>query len=322
MPDLSQEARTKFVASLSSPILITGAGGLVGSALVSLLRKQGFSNLTLVSSRSVDLRDTESTVRIFQEVKPVLVYHLAASVFGLGGNSKYRSDILVDNVRINTNVVDASIRSGVKKVVGMGSGCVYPDLQDGKPTNESQMWDGPPHFSEGPYAHSKRLMAAHLDAAREQHGLESAFVISGNLYGPGDNFNIEDGHVIPSLIAKFHNSLSTGEPVRPWGTGVAERDFTYSEDMAVALTVIAENLTGPVNTGSGNRHRIREIVEALQTLTGVSVEWDVSKPDGQLSRTYDLEKLFSAGFSPQFDLEQGLAKTYQWYAENYPEVRR
>lgn len=322
MSDLSQGNRIKYVAPTSSPILITGSGGLVGSSLVSLLRKQGFSNLTLVSSKFVDLRDAESTVGIFQEVKPVLVYHLAASVFGLGGNSKYRSDILVDNVRINTNVVDASVRAGVQKVVAMGSGCVYPDLQDGKPTNESQMWDGPPHYSEGPYAHSKRLMAAHLDAAREQHGLESAFVISGNLYGPRDNFNIEDGHVIPSLIAKFHNSLRTGEPVRPWGTGVAERDFTYSEDMAVALTVIAENLTGPVNTGSGHRHRIRDIVETLQALTGVSVEWDVSKPDGQLSRTYNLEKLFNSGFRPQFDLEQGLAKTYQWYVENYPEVRR
>jgi GDP-L-fucose synthase len=278
--------------------------------------------LTLVSSKNVDLRDAESTTRAFLDVQPVLVFHLAASVFGLGGNSKYRSDILVDNVRINTNVVEASIRSGVRKVVAMGSGCVYPDLEDGKPTSEDQMWDGPPHFSEGPYAHSKRLMAAHLEAAREQHGLDSAFVISGNLYGPRDNFNIEDGHVIPSLIAKFHDSVRNGTPVMPWGTGVAERDFTYSEDMAVALTVIAEKITGPVNTGSGHRHRISDIVEILQTITGATVEWDASKPDGQLSRTYNLGRLFDAGFRAQFDLKRGLTKTYEWYSENYPEVRR
>jgi GDP-L-fucose synthase len=223
---------------------------------------------------------------------------------------------------MNTNVIEAATKTGVFKIIAMGSGCVYPDFEDGSPLKEEQIWLGPPHPSEAPYAHSKRLMLSHLEAAREQFATDFAFVISGNLYGPGDNFNTEDGHVTPSLVAKFFEASRSGGVVRPWGTGSAIRDFTFNEDMASALILIANSISGPVNAGSGHRHSILEIVQALSNLTGVSVEWDSAMPDGQLARVYDLSRLFEAGFQPKTSLTEGLAKTFNWYADNYPNVRR
>jgi GDP-L-fucose synthase len=301
--------------------MVTGASGLVGTGLIDALSSDKNEVLAL-SSKDLDLRVQSQVESVFQTFRPNLVYHLAADVFGLGGNSKYRSDILTNNVRINTNVIEAAAKHGVSKVVAMGSGCVYPDFENREPLTEDQIWSGPPHPSEAPYAHSKRLMLSHLEAAREQYNMDFAFVISGNLFGPGDNFNVEDGHVIPSLVAKFHAARQSGTAVRPWGTGRAIRDFTYSEDMASALLLIADRISGPVNAGSGHRHAISEIVGILSEFTGVQVEWDPSMPDGQLARFYDLSKLFGAGFQPKTDLKSGIAQTLGWYTENFPRVRR
>lgn len=306
----------------SSRILITGGTGLVGRALSSALANEGFNNIISVGSRDCDLRDTAAVSRFISEAAPDYVFHLAARVHGLGGNTRYKSDILVDNVLINTNVVEYSRRAGVKKIVAMGSGCVYPELKGQEELFEDQVWIGPPHSSEDSYAHSKRLMLAQLNAAKEQYGLSSAFVISGNLYGPHDSFNAEEGHVIPSLIAKFFDASREGKPVKVWGSGVAIRDFSYCDDTAAALIAILRNLEGPVNMGSGMRHRIGDIVETLQQLTNVSVEWDSSKPDGQLVRYYNLDKLESTGFKAKVSLAAGVKRTYEWYAKNSETARK
>ncbi len=306
----------------SSRILITGGTGLVGRALFSALSNEGFSNITSIGSRDCDLRDTAAVSRLISDVAPDYVFHLAARVHGIGGNTRYKSDILVDNVLINTNVVEYSRRAGVQKIVAMGSGCVYPELKGQEELFEDQVWIGPPHPSEDSYAHSKRLMLAQLNAAKEQYGLSSAFVISGNLYGPHDSFNTEEGHVIPSLVAKFFNAAREGKSVKVWGSGVAIRDFSYCDDTAAALIAILRNLEGPVNMGSGMRHPIRDIVETLQKLTNVSVEWDSNKPDGQLVRYYNLDKLESTGFKAKVGLVEGVQHTYKWYAENSETARK
>ncbi len=305
-------------------ILITGGTGLVGRALSKVLSEKGFVNVTAVGSKACDLRDGESVRGLFAHLRPQYLFHLAARVYGIGGNQKYKADILFDNVMINTNVLEQARKAKVKKIVAMGSGCVYPEMPGQHELLENEIWLGPPHVSEDSYAHSKRLMLAQLQAMKEQDGMSSAFAISGNLYGPYDNFDELNGHVTPSLVAKFFEASQTGKPVTIWGTGIAVRDFTYSEDAAAALYEILVNLEGPVNLGSGYRHPIRDIVNALQEACGgaVRVEWDTSKPDGQLERYYNLGKLGSTGFYAKIPLAEGIRRTYEWYAEHVEQARK
>lgn len=305
-------------------VLITGGTGLVGRALSKVLADQGFANVIPIGSKDCDLRNADAVQKLFSDIHPNYVFHLAARVHGIGGNTKYKSDILFDNVMINTNVIEFARRSGVNKIVAMGSGCVYPELKGQKELFEDQIWIGPPHSSEDSYAHSKRLMLAQLQAAKEQYGLASAFAISGNLYGPYDNFNIDDGHVTPSLVAKFFAATQNGQPVKVWGSGVAIRDFSYCDDAAQALYEVLLKVEGPVNLAGGFKHPIKDIVSILQAICGesVRVEWDASKPDGQLERYYNLDKLAAIGFKAQVTLEEGIRNTYEWYSANWESARR
>jgi GDP-L-fucose synthase len=304
--------------------LVTGGTGLVGHALINVLTDKGFSNITSIGSKDCDLRDGDAVKALFAHVKPRYLFHLAARVYGIGGNNKYKADILFDNVMINTNVLEHARREGVKKIVAMGSGCVYPELKGRQELFEEHIWIGPPHISEDSYAHSKRLMLAQLQAMKEQDGLSSAFAISGNLYGPHDHFDKDNGHVTPSLIAKFFDATQNGQPVKVWGSGIAVRDFSYCEDAASALYEILLKIEGPVNLGSGFKHPIKDIVSALQNICGksVKVEWDSSKPDGQLVRYYNLDKLKATGFTAKVPLTEGVRRTYEWYANNSEHARK
>lgn len=309
--------------SKDTPILITGGTGLVGHALAEELTKNGFNKIYPLSSSECDLRDKDATLSLFNSIKPNYVFHLAARVHGLGGNSKYKDDILVDNLMINTNVIESSIKNNVKKIICMGSGCVYPELDYGLDLVETDIWKGPPHESEDSYGFAKRLMYAHLIAAKKQYNLNSCFVISGNLYGPYDKFNYNEGHVIPSLIRKFYEASKTEHKVvKVWGSGAAIRDFTFSVDAARALLYMFENnFEGPINLGSNIKASIADIVNILSKITGCSVQWDSSKPDGQLYRCYNTEKLSNLGFLPKYDLETGIRVTYKWFSENYGDIR-
>lgn len=313
-----------YVINKKARLLVTGGTGLVGRALLNVLAEEGFNNVVAISTKDCNLCDGEAVARIFSDIAPDYLFHLAARVHGIGGNKKYKADILYDNIMINTNVIEQARRVGVEKIVAMGSGCVYPELKGQEELFENQVWEGPPHSSEDSYAHSKRLMLAQLEALREQYGVKSAFAISGNLYGPHDNFDVEEGHVIPALIAKFFEARNTGEPVQVWGSGVAVRDFSYCDDAARGLVEIMYKLEGPVNLGSGFRHSIRDIVEILQSIVGnaVTVQWDADKPDGQLQRYYNLDKLASTGFVPRVNLEDGIQKTYDWYVANWQIARK
>jgi GDP-L-fucose synthase len=299
-------------------ILITGAGGMVGAALTERLKAEGYTNICpLLGSDFIDLKGDCSWV--VQKERPDYVFHLAAKVGGIGGNMSDQNTAFVENVRINTNVIEACRLGGVKKVVAMGSGAVY----SGGHSSENDIWTDKPHKSEYGYAQAKRAMLAHLEICEQQYGMGYAFIVSANLYGPHDKFNTETGHVIPSLIAKFHKAKTTNTPVTIWGTGVAARDFLYVDDMARALLIAAEKVTGPVNVGSGQWKTIADVVDIISRVSGVKdIEWDSMKPNGVHCRTYSLAKIKPFGFEAKVRLEDGIKKTWDWYCENHESARR
>lgn len=298
-----------------SRIAVTGGRGLVGSALVDLLQAEGFGDVVPVGREECDLSDVPATARYFASLKPDYVFHAAARVYGIMGNMRNQGVSFYDNNLINTAVVDAAHRAGVKKITVMGTGAIYPFPPASLPLREATVFDGRPHPSESGYAHAKRAMLAMLEAYQESYGTRWAYIASCNLFGPRDKFDIEGGHVVPSLIAKFRTAELTGGPVSVWGDGSAQRDFMYVKDAArVALTVMRE-LEGVVNMGSGSVWSIRQIVEALGSITGLAdrVVWDASKPNGQAYRAYDLTRLRSTGFSCRYPIEEGLRETWDWY---------
>jgi GDP-L-fucose synthase len=307
-----------------SRIVITGGTGLVGTALTSLLHKHGYRHVVASGSAMCNLLDWQEARAFFLEQRPDYVFHLAARVYGIMGNMRNKGSSFLDNTLINTHTIEAARLAGVRKIVAMGSGCVYPYPSPGVPLTEDMVWSGPPHPSEDSYAHSKRAMLAQLAAYHEQYDLPYAFVISGNLYGPHDKFDPEFGHVTPALVRKFHEARLSGSDVIVWGHGTARRDFTYADDCARALLCIMQSVHGSVNLGSGSVHAIREIVDELAAITGLTdrVIWDTSKPDGQDHRAYDLSRLFATGFRPQIALLDGLRRTYAWYAAEAASARK
>lgn len=308
----------------AAKILITGGTGLVGTALADALAAHGHSAVVAAGSRDGDLSRFEDAAALFDRVRPRFVFHLAAAVYGIMGNLRNKGESFLRNVLINTHVVECCRRVGVEKLVAMGSGCVYPYPAPAYPMREDMVWQGPPHPSEDSYAHAKRAMLAQLLAYKESYGTRFAFVISANLYGPHDRFDVENGHVTPALVRKFHEARGSGEDVVVWGDGTSQRDFMYATDTAEALIAVMRSIEGPVNFGSGRVHAIRELVEVLAELTGLEgrVRWDPTRPNGQAYRSYDLSKLSGTGFQPHVGLAEGLRRTYEWYAAHVAEARR
>jgi GDP-L-fucose synthase len=304
-------------------ILITGGHGMLGGALARQLSDNHGCKVLTPTRAELDLIDGSAVHAYFERERPTQVIHAAAKVFGLGGNMKFPGDMYYQNATMNSNVIEAARQFGAKKVTGVGTGAVYPVKYDGETMTEDMIWDGPPHGAEWAYAQAKRGMLVQLAAYHQQFGLDYSYSVCANLYGPHDLFNIEYGHVIPSLVAKFHRAKREGGSVSIWGTGVAVRDFAYVEDAAAAIIASHLSLTGPVNIASGHIHKIRDIVDALDEITGhkLTIEWDASKPDGQGRRFYSLERLQSIGFVPKYDLVEGLRKTWEWFELTYPDIR-
>ncbi|MCL6478024.1 MAG: GDP-L-fucose synthase [Peptococcaceae bacterium] len=296
-------------------ILVTGARGLVGSALVEHLKNEGYKNIIEVGRDNCDLTDTIATRKFFEKFAPDYVFHAAARVYGIMGNMKNKALSFYDNVMINTNVVDASQKVGVKKITVMGTGAVYPCPSPGLPLREDMIFMGKPHHAEDSYAHAKRAMLAMLHAYQESYGIDWAYIVSCNLFGPRDKFDTEFGHVIPSLIKKFYDAKKNGTKVVVWGDGSAERDFMYVKDAARVSLMIMSNLSGPVNIGSGKVYKIKEIVNMIADIAGMAdrIVWDAGKPNGQEYRAYDLSKIQSIGFACRYSIKQGLEETWDWY---------
>ena len=302
--------------------LVTGATGMMGRALAAELRRAGVDVIGL-GSADADLRDPQAAEAAFAQARPELVYHLAARVSGIMGNARTQGHAFLDNLRINTNAIEAARLAGARKVVAMGSAAIYADCV-AWPAHEGDAWAGPPHPSEAGYAHAKRAMLAQLESYRDQWGLDFAYCISTNLFGPHDNFDEQHGHVVPSLISKFHRAVSTGETVTVWGSGTPTRDFLFAPDAARAMRLIGEAVIGPINLASGRAVSIRETVELIAEVSGYrgAIHWDASKPDGQMRRAYDVSRLAALGFQPDLSLRDALRDTYAWYAANAAFVRR
>jgi GDP-L-fucose synthase len=307
----------------SKKILITGASGVMGHALVSELEKNGYKNVVAINSTQADLTDSKKSLQIFKDIKPAIVFHLAARVYGIMGNLANQAQAYLENILINTHVIEAAHQVGVQKIIAMGSSAIYSDNVS-LPMRESEIWHGAPHPSEAAYAHTKRSMLAQLEAYKNQYGMEFAFCISTNLYGPYDKFDEKWGHVIPSLISKFYRGAQTGEQISVWGTGQAKRDFLFSADAAYAMRLIAEQYNGPINLATGDSYTIKDTVEMIKHISGYqpTVQWDTNKPNGQNLRHYDISALKDLGFKPNYSLEQGLTDTYQWFAKNVEQDRR
>lgn len=297
-------------------ILVTGARGLVGSALVEHMKAEGYVNVIELGRQDCDLVDPISTLRFFEKTRPDYVFHAAARVYGIMGNMKNKALSFYDNVMINTNVVDASHKVGVRKITVMGTGAVYPYPSPGLPLQEDMIFLGVPHPAEDSYGHAKRAMLAMLAAYQESYGMEWAYVVSCNLFGARDKFDTEFGHVVPSLIKKFFDAKQRGEKVVVWGNGSAQRDFMYVKDTARVALSIMGNVNGAANIGSGKVYKIRDIVDMLEEISGMTgqVVWDDEKPNGQDYRSYHLGKIDGIGFKCQYSIRDGLKETWDWYS--------
>jgi len=311
--------------NIEDNILITGGSGLVGTALIYYLKSQGFKNIQYPSSAECNLLDSDQTNRVFKKIKPDYIFHLAGFVKGIIGNKNRKGESFYKNTLINTHVVHAAMLSKCKKIVAMGSGCVYPFPSPEKLLIESMVFLGPPHESEDSYAHSKRAMLTQLISYKQQYDMEFAFVISGNLYGPNDLFDVNEGHVVPSLVKKFHDAAKVSGTVEIWGDGSAQRDFLYSMDAARGLLAIMKKLNGAVNLGSGSIHSIRNVVDELTKIYSLKpsqVLFNSEMPNGQDYRAYDLSVLNSSNFHTKYNLQEGLTKTAEWFDNNYDTLRK
>ena len=301
-------------------IFVTGANGFIGANLVQYLEDRAYRNVFGLLSSDCDLTDRFATQRWFKEVRPAYVFHCAARVRGIAGNMQNQSDGFLHNCLINTHVVEACEIFGVKKIVALGTVAMYPDapIDSERGFCENEIWLGLPHESEKGYAHAKRAMLAQLDAS----DLSYALPICTNMYGGADRFNIETGHCIPSLVRKAYEAKRDGKPMTVWGDGSARRDFLYVKEVVSALHLIMDRVSGPVNLATGVTYSIKDAATILADCAECEIEWDTSKPTGQVTRSYDVSALTAAGFSPQYTLEQGLRETYDWYAKNESVARK
>lgn len=304
-------------------VLITGGTGMVGSGFSN---KQTEHELILMGSGHYDLCSWHDCQLMMMHHNPDAVIHLAARVGGVKGNTDFVADFFSDNIAINTNVLQASKKFGVSKVVSLLSTCVYPDDVN-YPLTEDQIHNGPPHVSNFGYAYSKRMLDVQSRALRQQYGCNFICAIPNNLYGPHDNFDLENGHVIPAIIRKVWEAKNNGTVPSFWSDGSALREFTYAPDLAnILLHLLSEyNDPNPVNIGTTDERSIRSVVKMVcENLEYEGpINWDLSKPAGQFKKPSSNAKLISTGWDRAFytSFNSGLKKTCEWFVENYPSVR-
>jgi GDP-L-fucose synthase len=304
----------------NSRIFVAGHRGLVGSAICRRLRQEGFDNLVLRALQELDLRDQAATRRFFAEEKPEYVFLAAAKVGGILANATYPADFIYDNLAIETNVIDAAARSGVRKLLFLGSSCIYPKLAP-QPMREESLLAGPLEPTNQWYAIAKIAGIKLAQAYRAQHGLNAISLMPTNLYGPGDNFDLRSSHVLPALIRKTHEALRAGAPeIVVWGSGTPRREFLHVDDLADATVFLMLQYDAGeiVNVGTGTDVTIRELAEMIQRAAGYtgSIAFDASKPDGTPRKLLDVSRLTALGWKPKVALADGIAGTWRWYIEN------
>lgn len=295
---------------------------MVGTAFRDIASEH---ELLLVGSADYDLRRSSDCRRMVVDSQPDAIIHLAAKVGGVKGNIDYVADFFRDNIMINTNVLQIAMEFKVPKVLSLLSTCIYPDNPT-YPLTEEQIHDGEPHRSNFGYAYAKRMLEVHSRAMRNQYGLNYITAVPNNIYGPKDNFDLRNGHVIPAMIRKFYEAKKSNSDVMLWGTGQPLREFTYSGDVAKALLFLLENYEdqSPINIGMTRQISIKKVSEIISkeiSFTG-NIIWDTTKPEGQFKKPSSNKKFLD--MYPDFvytELEAGLKETISWFTDNYPNIR-
>jgi GDP-L-fucose synthase len=304
----------------SSKIFVAGHRGLVGSALMRSLEWQGFFNIITRSRQELDLTNRDQVNAFFAETHPDYVFLAAAKVGGIKANDTYPVDFLFDNLHIQSNVIEAAARYGVKKLMFLGSVCVYPKYAQ-LPIKEEYLLTGELEPTNECYALAKITGIKMCQAYRKQYGCNFVSVMPANLFGPGDNFDLETSHVIPAMIRKFHEAKVWGYPqVVCWGDGSARREFMHAYDCSDALIYAMQHYDGKdiINIGQGEDWSIKEISEKIRKVVGYQGEivWDTTKPNGTPKRLMDNSKMKSLGWTPSISLENGLKDAYSWFVKN------
>ena len=309
-----------------SKIFVAGHNGLVGSAIVRHLKEQGFTNIITVNRFQCDLTDQNAVKMFFMMEQPEYVFLAAAKVGGIGGNSDYPADFIYENLMIQSNIISSASMVGVEKLLFLGSSCIYPKYAK-QPITEDQLLTGPLEGSNDAYAIAKIAGIKMCQAYRKQYGLNAIAVMPTNLYGPNDNFDINYGHVLPSLLAKFDGSLEKSKHwvVKLWGDGSARREFLHVDDLAAALLICMERYDSDeiINIGTGEDVTIKELAEMIVEVTGYKndYEWDTSKPNGTPRKVLNVDKVKSLGWEPKISLREGLESTYEWMKNNRSNLR-
>jgi len=304
-----------------SKIFVAGHNGLSGSAIVRLLKEKGYENIITEGRKVLDLRDKKKTSDWFEINRPEYVFLAAAKVGGIHANDAYPAEFIHENLEIQNNTIDASYRFGVKKLLFMGSICIYPKFAN-EPVNEKSLLSGELEPTNEWYAIAKIAGIKMCQAYRKQYGCNFISAMPCNLYGVNDNFHPMNSHVLPALIKRFHDAKENNlESVTCWGTGSPRREFLNSDDLASALLFIMDNYDEKeiINVGYGEDLPIKETTEMIKRIINFKGEilWDKSKPDGTPRRLLDVGKLFGLGWRPKINLENGLAHTYDWFKSSY-----
>lgn len=299
----------------ASKIFVAGHRGMVGSAIVRRLQLEGFNNLVLRSSSELDLRDGAAVRTFFQAEKPDYVFLAAAKVGGIVANNTYRAEFLYDNLMIQSHVIHESYRAGVKKLLFLGSSCIYPKLAP-QPLKEDYLLTGLLEPTNEPYAIAKIAGIKMCDAYRSQYGCHFISAMPTNLYGPNDNYDLQTSHVIPALLRKFHEARKQDAPeVVVWGTGTPLREFMHVDDLAEACLFLMERFDEPgfINVGTGKELSIRELAQLVAKIVGYSgkIVFDTTKPDGTPRKLMDVTSLAKKGWRARIPLEEGLIRAYQ-----------
>ena len=304
-------------------IVVTGGAGFLGGYIIEGLQKRGCKNILVPKIEDYNLINLPDVIRMYDDMKPDIVIHLAAVVGGIGANRQHPGKFFYENLMMGVQLIEQARLRNLEKLVALGTVCSYPKFTP-VPFKEDDLWNGYPEETNAPYGLAKKMLLVQSQSYRTEYGLNSIFLVPVNLYGPGDNFNPDSSHVIPALIKKCVESIDAGDDhIVCWGTGKASREFIYVNDAAEGILLATERYNGPepVNIGAGFEITIKDLVDKIVKLTGFKgeIRWDSSKPDGQPRRWLDVSRakqLF--GFEAQMSFDEGLKRTIDWFLETRP----
>ena len=304
-------------------IVITGGAGFLGSYIIDGLKKRGCKNILVPKIEDYNLVNLPDVIRMYDDMKPDIVIHLAAVVGGIGANRQHPGKFFYENLMMGVQLIEQARLRNLEKFVAIGTVCSYPKFTP-VPFKEDDLWNGYPEETNAPYGLAKKMLLVQSQSYRTEYGFNSIFLVPVNLYGPGDNFNPSSSHVIPALIKKCVDAIDAGDDhIVCWGTGKASREFIYVSDAAEGILLATERYNGsqPVNIGAGFEITIKDLVDKIVKLTGFKgqIRWDTSSPDGQPRRRLDVSRakqLF--GFEAKVSFDEGLKRTIDWYLENRP----